>query len=214
MIIEPSTKRVVAFIDGQNLFYAAKEAFGYSYPNYDVKALAETVCQRKGWQLAETHFYSGIPHRQDHPKWHHFWMAKMRVMSWQGVHVYNRPLRYRNQSVDLPNGSVQTVLVGEEKGIDVRIALDVIRLAYEGGCEVLLLFSQDQDLSEVADEVRRVARLQQRWLKIACAFPISPTSRNRRGINSTDWIEVDRATYDACLDTRDYRPKTPGAPNT
>jgi hypothetical protein len=26
---EPSVKRVYAFIDGQNLFYAAKEAFGW-----------------------------------------------------------------------------------------------------------------------------------------------------------------------------------------
>jgi hypothetical protein len=28
-----------------------------------------------------------------------------------------------------------------------------------------------------------------------------------RGINGTDWIKIDRATYDACLDARDYRPK-------
>ena len=210
MPVEPTIKRVVSFIDGQNLFYAAKEAFGYTYPNYDVKALAESVCRQKGWQLDQTRFYTGIPHLQDHPRWHYFWMAKLRTMSWQGVHVYKRPLRYRNQSIELPNGTVQTVLVGEEKGIDVRIALDAIRFAYESTCDVLLLFSQDQDLSEVADEVRRVAGLQQRWLKIACAFPSSPTSRNMRGINRTDWIAIDRGTYDACLDTRDYRPKTPG----
>ena len=210
MPAEPVIKRVVAFVDGQNLFYAAKEAFGYTYPNYDVKALAGAVCRQKGWQLDQTRFYTGIPHLQDNARWHQFWMAKLRTMSWQGVHVYNRPLRYRNQSVQLPGGTVQTVLVGEEKGIDVRIALDMIRLAYESACDVLLLFSQDQDLSEVADEVRRVARLQKRWLKIACAFPSSPTSRNTRGINGTDWIKIDRATYDTCLDTRGYRPKTTG----
>ncbi len=28
---EPSVKRALVFIDGQNLFYAAKEAFGYDY---------------------------------------------------------------------------------------------------------------------------------------------------------------------------------------
>ena len=77
----------------------------------------------------------------------------------------------------------------------------------EGECDVLLIFSQDQDLSEVADEIRRIARAQGRWLKIASAFPFSPTSRNMRGINGTDWIKIDRATYDQCLDKRDYRPK-------
>jgi hypothetical protein len=39
------------------------------------------------------------------------------------------------------------------------------------------------------------------------AFPSSPTSRNTRGINGSDWIRIDRAAYDACLDSRDYRPK-------
>jgi hypothetical protein len=31
--------------------------------------------------------------------------------------------------------------------------------------------------------------------------------RATRGIDRTDWIQVDRETYDACLDPRDYRPK-------
>lgn len=34
MPTEPAIKRVVAFFDGQNLFYAAKYAFGYNWPNY------------------------------------------------------------------------------------------------------------------------------------------------------------------------------------
>jgi hypothetical protein len=68
-------------------------------------------------------------------------------------------------------------------------------------------FNPDQDLSEVADEIRQIARQQLRWIRIACAFPSSPASPNRRGINGTDWIKIDRATYDACLDPRDYRPK-------
>jgi len=70
-----------------------------------------------------------------------------------------------------------------------------------------MIFSQDQDLSEVAREIRNIARSQGRWLKIASAFPVSPVIQNRKGINWTDWIQIDRATYDACLDPRDYRPK-------
>ena len=46
---EPTPKRAVAFIDGQNLYYTAREAFGHRYPNYDVMALAEAVCAAKGW---------------------------------------------------------------------------------------------------------------------------------------------------------------------
>jgi hypothetical protein len=50
--MEPPIKRAVAFIDGQNLFYAAKNAFGYNYPNYEVAALAAALCRMQGWQLA------------------------------------------------------------------------------------------------------------------------------------------------------------------
>ena len=39
--VEPSDKRAIAFVDGQNLFRCAKTAFGYTYPNYDVQSLAE-----------------------------------------------------------------------------------------------------------------------------------------------------------------------------
>jgi len=45
-------------------------------------------------------------------------------------------------------------------------------------------------------------------MKIASAVPVSPVTQNRKGINYTDWIRIDRATYDACLDPRDYWPKT------
>ncbi len=72
-----------------------------------------------------------------------------------------------------------------------------------------LIFSQDQDLSEVAEEIRVIAREQNRWIKVASAFPLSPTTRNRRGIDKTDWIPIDRATYDSCLDRRDYRSAKP-----
>ncbi len=87
----------------------------------------------------------------------------------------------------------------------MRIALDVIRIAHRNELDVTMVLSQDQDLSEVAAEIRAIAREQNRWIKIACAFPSSPASRNRSGIDKTDWIRIDRATYDACLDRRDYR---------
>ena len=126
-------------------------------------------------------------------------------MGRQGIHVYARPFRYHAKTVRLPDGAMVTFTAGEEKGVDARIALDVVRLAHRGEYDVAALFSQDQDLSEVAEEIRVISAEQGRWLKIACAFPCSPNSRNRRGINKTDWIRIDRATYDACLDRRDYR---------
>jgi len=202
---EPTVKRAVAFFDGQNLFHSAREAFGYTYPNYDPLALAQAICQQQAWDLSETRFYSGIPDQQDNPSWNHFWNAKLAVMGSRGVHTYSRPLRYRYRTVNLPDGTQFSYMTGHEKGTDVRIALDVIRCTLAGACDVDLIFSQDQDLSEVADEVRSIAQQQQRWIKIASAFPVSPTAKNRRGINKTDWIRIEKSTYDKCLDPNDYR---------
>lgn len=207
MPTEPAVKRAVAFFDGQNLFYAAKYAFGCNWPNYDPLKLAGVVCQRQGWQLQSTRFYTGIPSPQDDPFWNHFWTAKLAQMGREGIWTFSRHLKYRNQTVQLPGGGSTAVLVGSEKGIDVRLALDVVAAGRDNTCDVALIFSQDQDLSEVADEVRAISVQQNRWIKLACAFPISPTYTNTRGINKTEWVRVDRASYDLCLDTRDYRPK-------
>ena len=73
--------------------------------------------------------------------------------------------------------------------------------------DVAIVFSQDQDLAEVAAEVRDIARTQGRWLKVVSAVPHGPKATSSRGIDRTDWFRMDREFYDACLDPRDYRPR-------
>lgn len=202
---EPAIKRAVTFIDGQNLYRAAKDAFGYHYPNYDVQKLSECVCNAQGWNLTQVRFYTGVPDKADDPRWNRFWEGKLAVMGKAGIKVFSRSLRYRNETVKLPNGNVHTFLRGNEKGIDVRIAIDVISLAISNAYDVAVIFSQDQDLSEAASEIRVISKLRGRWIHIACAYPNSPTLHNRRGIDKTNWIKIERAQYDGCLDPTDYR---------
>lgn len=204
-MIEPVIKRAVAFIDGQNLFHHSRAAFGYHFPNYDIRKLVAAIVAQEGWSLAGVNFYTGVPDATDDPMWNRFWTNKLASMGRQGIPVFSRSLRYRNKAVKLPDGFVYTFLHGEEKGIDVRIALDIIGQAVRNELDVAVVFSQDQDLSEVADEIRVIAKQQDRWIRIACAYPISPASTNKRGINGTQWIKIDRRLYDACVDGKDYR---------
>ncbi len=207
MPAEPAVKRAIAFIDGQNLFHNARGAFGHHYPNYDVSKLAATVCSQKGWTLSRVQFYTGVPSQADNAFWHSFWANKLAMMGRRGVRVYSRPLVYRDKLIAIPGYGNFTFSSGEEKGIDVRLALDALDAAHRNEFDVALVFSQDQDLSELAALIRLVARFQNRWIKIASAFPDGPSSSNRRGIDRTDWCPIDRAMYDACIDPRDYRPK-------
>ena len=206
MLTEPLVKRTFVYIDGQNLFHHAKHAFGYNHPNYDPQLLAQHICSSKGWTLQQVQFYTGVPSSKDDPFWHSFWSNKLAIMGRRGVVIYSRPLVYRSKTIQVPNYGPYTTHVGEEKGIDVRLALDVLDAAHQQLFDVALIFSQDQDLSELATLIRQVAKLQNRWIKIASAYPISPTASNRRGINSTDWCPIDQPAYDACIDPRDYRP--------
>ena len=124
------------------------------------------MCRAKGWELAQVRFYTGVPDATDNPVWHHFWTHKLAMLGRQGVITFSRSLRYRTGIVRLPDGSETSFLAGEEKGIDVRMALDVIRMAHRREYDVALVFSQDQDLSEVAEEIRVMARFRgagSRW---------------------------------------------------
>jgi uncharacterized LabA/DUF88 family protein len=207
---EPVQKRAIVFVDGQNLYHCARETFGYSFPNYDVLALARRACEIGGWLLCEVRFYTGFPDAKDDPLWNQFWAKKLLAIKRQGVYVFSRPLRYRDKIIKLSGGTTLTTRVGEEKGIDVRIAVDLIRFAHHGKFDVAVVFSQDQDLSEVADEIRVIAQEQKRWIKMACAYPFAENAPNCRGINQTEWLKLDRTTYDACIDPYDYRPARRG----
>jgi len=208
MLSEPSVKRTIAFFDGQNLFHHAKAAFGHSYPNYSPLALASRICSTEGLNLHEIRFYTGIPSSADNPFWNRFWSSKLLALSRAGIRTFSRPLRYRRKTIQLGDGIEYTATVGEEKGVDVRIAIDIMRLVRKDLLDVVLLFSQDQDFSEVAKEVQEVAREQGRWIRMLSAFPVGPSASNSRGINGTDWIGIDRTLYDSCLDHRDYRPSS------
>lgn len=204
---EPNPKRAVAFFDGQNLFYHAKAAFGYDYPNYDPDKLFKVLCEQNGWINRGVRFYTGIPDLSKDPKKHAFWSNKNLAMRRSGILVTTRPLRYSYDIVTFENGESRTIDVPREKGIDIRIALDIIRLSLSGDLDVVVIFSQDQDLSEVANEIREIAKSQQRWIKVYSAFPVSATASASRGIDKTDWIKINKSLYDSCIDTKDYRPK-------
>jgi uncharacterized LabA/DUF88 family protein len=215
---EPDTKRVVAFIDGQNLFRSVKEAWKeYHFPNYDVVKLARAVAELRatdGWNAPSVRFYTRTPSEQIDPIRSLFWRRKTAAMRNGGVEVFTRALRYREQTFKCAECQTEQVMTcaschrpmpdkGQEKGIDVRIALDIVRLARENVYDVALIFSQDQDLSEAVDEVRATAKQSRRWIKVACALPEG--TKNKRGIEHTEWLIFDRALYDTCIDPADYR---------
>ena len=186
--------RTLVQFDGQNLFHLAKNAWGPGspchYPSYDVVKLAQALVSRKtGLTIEETRFYTGIPNRASRPTLNTFWKNKLKHLESQGVQVY----RGRVNSGD------------QEKGVDVSIALDLIRATYEQRFDVAIIVSQDSDFGPAVRLAKQIASEQGRTLEFESAFPFELGLVSERGVPGTTWVHIDQTTYDACHDPTDYR---------
>jgi len=195
----------MAFVDGQNLFQHAKAAFGHHHPNYDPVRLHKAVCDAHGWVPSLVRFYTGVPDAERNPRWHGYWSRRVLAMKHAGIAVTTRRLLYRSREAYNEQGELEQFEIAQEKGVDIRIALDIVRLARARQYDVAVIYSQDQDINEVVEEVWDIASEQGRRVLLASAFPTGPNATFQRGINNTQWIKIDQATYDSCLDHRDYR---------
>ncbi|WP_061926285.1 NYN domain-containing protein [Altererythrobacter epoxidivorans] len=198
----------VGFIDGQNLFMQAKRLFGYRTPNFDPLALHHEMCEVAGFLPGAVRFYTGLPSPRRQPRWHAFWCNKAEAMERDGVEVTTRPLRYRRRRIFDEDGDVEFMVQAEEKGIDIRIALDLVRMARRDELTAAIIYSQDQDLNEVVSEIEAISEIKGIEIKLACAFPTSPQSDFDRGVMNTQWLRFDKQLYDRCIDDRDYFPRT------
>ncbi|MGH7227651.1 MAG: NYN domain-containing protein [Nitrospiraceae bacterium] len=198
----PDLKTIV-FMDGQNIYHLAKEAWlpksshsesSYSYPCYDVEKLADILIASSPGRIREKiRFYTGVPHHAQNPFWHGFWSNKLRFLGSRGIHVYKGRINHS----------------GQEKGVDVSLAIDLIQLTHEKAYDVAIIVSQDQDFGPAIKLAKAIARDQQRTLVFESAFPCEITQhpwwKRPRGVPGTKWSYIDKPTYDACFDPTDYR---------
>jgi hypothetical protein len=99
------------------------------------------------------------------------------------VEVTRRQLNYRNW----PN------LPPQEKGIDVQLAVDMIRVAFEQKYDALVLFSSDTDLLPA---IETVIRLRLGHVEVACWAGFKPLRFSRSNLpwchflSERDWRTV------------------------
>ena len=150
----PDLLRVHTFFDGQNLFHAAQRQFSYGQANYDPLKLSQaTTALFPNRTLVQVHFYTGV-HRADvNADLHGFWTNKLQAMRRAGIAVSSRSLKYSDQEFMSNKGDRYTLKVPREKGIDLRMGLDLVRLARKNEYDLAIIFSQDTDLREAVQEV-------------------------------------------------------------
>ena len=167
----PLPTRVVVFVDGQNLYHRARELFGWPWvhPVWLARALVEEDRSRYGPHshvLAAVRYYTGIHDPNRRPKEHAALATRLERYRRDGAQVFPIPLRYD------PDGR------GREKGVDIRIALDLTRLGEKGLYDVAIIVSEDSDLDEAARDVYAL-RDEERWIAVENALPWSPHANPR-----------------------------------
>jgi uncharacterized LabA/DUF88 family protein len=187
-------KRAFAFIDAGNTQAGAERAFGNSFGHFNPVALAQDVAAAQGWALAGVaYYYGGVPDARVTADAHDSWVKRCERWRKQGARIFTRTL--------LPDDDG----VAREKGIDVRIALDAVGLFRQDAFDVALLFSQDQDFSELAAELRAIARAGKRSVDVVSAFPASEKVPAGHGISGMTPVALDEGLFSKTLDTPENR---------
>ena len=201
-------KRVVVFVDYQNAYRRARDAFhnhltdphwmGQANPLNLGLHIAGAVDDPER-VLHQVRMYRGMPNSTLDARG--YGAARRQIAAWNrlsAVQAITRPLRYPQNYPASP---------AQEKGIDVQIALDFAMMAVRNEYDVGVLVSNDTDLRPALEEVIRLGAPR---VEVAAWEPVAGRRRYSLRLPGLaagsqpycHWI--DQAAYAAMQDTTDY----------
>lgn len=204
--------RVGVFIDGQNITIGARYAFGHGnmHPLLLARALAGDE------ELVEVRYATGIPTAEIDQDRHDSERRRHDLMLATDVVVLEKPLRYRwewtirDRSLPDPRdhkGDVRQARVksrnrGQEKGVDVWLALDALVMCTRQDLDCVIVASADRDLDLIPDYVRMVPVNEGTKVVQARVLKSHQTLRQNPAYDET--IAIDQAVFDFARDDFDY----------
>jgi len=197
--------RTIVFLDYQNVVLAAHHRFGSvgtanRIANLDPVKLGRLLLSRRNAasELVEVRVYRGLPSSSREPI--AFSANDRQTDAWRRtdtITTIRRPILY-------PRGWPSTP--AREKGIDVSLAIDVLRLALERTYDVGILFSSDTDL---VPALEALAELKLARFEVAAWVG---TPRLRLPGTGRPWCHyLTQADYLAVVDPVDYTKPPPTA---
>lgn len=204
--------RVGVFIDGQNITIGARYAFGHGnmHPLLLGRALAGDD------ELVEIRYATGIPDEDVDRDRFESERRRHDLMVSTDVVVLERVLRYRWQwdirDRDLPDpeehqGEVRKARVksrnrGQEKGVDVWLALDAITMCTRADIDTVIIASADSDLDLIPDHLRMMPGHGD--TKVVQARVLPAGKRLWENDAYDDVVAIDEAIFEMAKDDFDY----------
>jgi uncharacterized LabA/DUF88 family protein len=198
-----TTERVIVFIDWQNVYKGARDAFhqgqgprllGNVEPLRLARRLIALTPGRRR-ELVGVRVYRGQPDPTRDPKGYAANRRQRDAWRRDGVTVVQRPLRYPKA---WPAEKAQ------EKGVDVALAVDFVMLAVTGAYDVGILCSTDTDLKPALEAVVALGRNQQPHCEVA-AWASSQAVPRLRISGARLWCHyLEVGDYRGIVDPSDY----------
>ena len=198
-------RRVAVFIDYQNCYGIARELFHdhgsdpAHFGNLKPMQLANLMASKGpgAHSLVHVGVYCGIADPRRDPKTHGARQRQIEAWKSAGVTVFARPLRYP------PIWAAKAGEKAREKGVDVKLAIDVVVMAVQDKYDTAFIASCDTDLDPVVDALLE--------LQTTIGRPISVEAIAWKGrANKLTQVEgltyrwLGERDYSAVRDTTDY----------
>lgn len=202
-----NTERVCVFVDYQNTFMAARSCFhtgrhGPTAGQFDPLKLGQLIVgrRRRPSVLQQVRVYRGLPDATKQPR--PYAANERQTAAWTRsplVKAVRRPLRYpKSWPADAP----------QEKGVDVALGIDFVRLAVRGQFDVAVLFSTDTDLVPALEAVLELKTVGVH-VEVAAWKTKGANQRLSVGGNVPWCHKLHDADYRSVRDNRDYNRPSP-----
>jgi len=206
-------KKAVLFVDANNWYHNVKKWFKPS--DLDITKVAKMICFDNGLELSEVRWYTSMPSIQDDELVYKRQRAFLGSLERRGVRVITRKLqRLSNDELrtkrkelldswDLCNKCRPIVSESfmdisdhhqKEKGIDVWIAIDMVKESLQGNIDCCVLISGDADFVPALNLVKDVGKE-----VLVSAVPSGFSNELRQKFR---FLVLGRKKLSACL--RDY----------
>lgn len=208
--------RVGVFIDGQNVTIGARYAFGHDnmHPLLLARELADLVSDQA--ELVEVRYATGIPQVEVDPELYETQRRRHDLMVATDVVVLEKPLRYRwewnirdrdlpraeNSQGEVTRARVKSRYRGQEKGVDVWLALDALLMCSRDDLDCVIVATADSDLDLVRDYVRMVPGHETTTVVQARIIKDGHDLRQSPAWDRT--VAIDRQMHETCRDNFDY----------
>ncbi len=137
------SQKVCVFIDGSNFYHGLRDYFGNTH--IDFYKLSTMLCGAER-MLVRTYYYNAPVNKEDDEE-----MYKHQQRFFAGLDA-TPYLTKKLGRLEHRNGSIV------EKGVDIFLAVDMLKYAFNNSYDVAILISSDGDFSEAVNAVKDLGK--------------------------------------------------------